>query len=189
MTLDSKLVDSKRLFHELHTYILKINKALSDQMPYTHSHVRAFTAFATAYSGTSVGSRQLKYGINKNINVAVKVLVDIIHTTPPYNYICTDIHGAILIVSFYNIAEGVRYFKVDNEVVIQHPILLERKDKEPSSSTHTEWANLRAVPILQVIDLKAVTVDGKAIPDEVIVPTVLKSILLNDNAANTSSRV
>lgn len=172
--IDKALYDAKRLFNELQAYIVKLNTTYSEQTLFLHRNPRFAMTFANESHG-GIAVTDLKAGPNKKLSLTVKILADVVHSTPPYNYMCMDVQGNTLLVCFYNMAEGVRFFKVENTVVIDCPHLLERRE---SSS---QWNSaLRAFPIVQVFDLKGVTVDNRLLPEEVIVPTVLKSILLND---------
>ena len=173
-TIDKMLYDARRLFNELHAYILKLNSTYSEQIVFLNHNPRFVNAFANAYPG-SIAVTELKNGSNKKHSLIVKILADVVHSTPPYNYMCMDTHGNTVLLCFYNIADGIRYFKVENTVVVKNPHLLERK------GSTSQWDILRNFPIIQIFDLKDVTVDNQPVPDDVIVPTVLKSILLSED--------
>ena len=174
-SIDKMLYDAKRLFNELQAYIVKLNTTYSEQTLFLLQNPRFVHALATKHPG-GIAVTDLKGGSNKKLSLTVKILADVVHSTPPYNYMCIDVRGNTILVCFYNIAEGIRYFKVDNTVVIKGPHLLERRE------CSGQWTNtLRTFPIVQVFDLKGVLVDNRPVPEDVIVPTVLKSILLNED--------
>ena len=173
-SIDKKLYDAKRLFNELQAYIVKLNTTYSEQTLFLHRNPRFAKAFANDGHG-GVAVTDLKIGPNMSSALTVKILADVVHSTPPYNYMCMDVKGNTLLVCFYNIAEGIRFFRVENTVTIRAPHLLERR------ASSGQWNNaLRVFPIVQVFDLRGVTVDNRPLPEDVIVPTVLKSILLTE---------
>lgn len=180
-TIDPNLVETRMYFVNLNQYVHRLNQQLSEQLVRLHNPAvlsRTLASFASIGSLTTslTTVRNLKPGdSNKSRTLALKVLVDVVYSTPPNNYICCDAEGRLVIVSFYNIGEGIRFFKADNLLMVKGPILFERAMWRDIG----EWNSLRRdVPIVQVFDLRTVLVDGKTIPEEVIAPTVLKSIMI-----------
>lgn len=173
--IDKTLVDGKRLFQVLNQYIALINKSISELIVTLISNPRQITSFASTLAAPVITTQHLKQGSNKKVTFSVKIVADVMHTSPPYNYICMDAEGKLIMICFYNIAEGVRFFRVDQVITIKSPLVM---DKKPVPA-HRTWNQLRAdLLLVQVFDLKSIVVDGKPFPEQLIAPTVLKSILL-----------
>jgi hypothetical protein len=189
-SIDKRMYDSKRLFSELVNYIVHCNKVIAEQLLYiknNHTHLLSYFNTATA---TSTSLKHLVKGVNTNTVLTLIILAETIYSVPPHNYICCDATGALVMVCFYNMADKIHYFKKYQRLVIQSPLLYDKSAVNTSTSSTVstsaspvaEWPALRQdISIIQIFDLSCVTVDNKCIPHDLIVPTVLKAILLNDD--------
>lgn len=175
--IDKKMFDAKRLFNELNTYILHVNKIVSEQLLHFHSNTITPLYFQSACVISDLHTKT-----NKNKVISLRVLAETMRTVPPHNYVCCDSQLRIVLVCFYNIADGVHFFQSNQILSIKNPVLNERKLHEEENEIKTnKWSVLRSdLFIIQVFDLSTVTVDGEAVPNELIVPTVLKAIMLTE---------
>ena len=164
-----------------------MNILISEQIVYLHDNKRHISSFAANYPNVTTVS-SLKFGRNKS-TLILKVLCDAVYSVPPTSHICMDVQGQLVMVCFYNIADAVRYFKINQIITIRSPLLFKRQEYSAAATTSKhDWNVLRTdIPIIQVFDLKSILIDGAPFPDELIVPTVLKSILISDEQPNRSS--